>query len=181
MDTEIWRPIVGYEGLYSVSSLGRVRREASVIRIADHLGGRARLPQRDVTLRGNRDGYVICDLWKDASRTTAYVHALVATSFIGPRDAGQEVNHVNGDKTHNRVENLEYVTKSKNIRHAFANNLKPRGAAHHKAKLTLDAVHVIRATNITPVGVAATLAARYGVSIVTIGKVHRRETWSHVT
>lgn len=65
------------------------------------------------------------------------VHALVAEAFIGPRPSGLEVNHKDGDKRNNRPENLEYVTRSENMRHCFRIGLgnPPRGDNHFSVKL----------------------------------------------
>lgn len=188
MPNEIWRPIPGREGQFSASSLGRVRREPSVIRLAAHLGGKAHLPQRLLTQRRTAEGYQgrkakgywTCNLWIGGLVVTEYVHRLVAAAFLGPCPDGKEVNHLDGDKSHNTPDNLEYVTRQENATHAARLGLKARGEGHGRARLTADAVREIRAANLTVVGTADTLAQRFGVAPITIGKVHRRETWRHL-
>src|SRR3990167_5147106 len=105
MDHEEWRPVPGFEGLYSVSSLGRVRSERIVI------------------LRGEISnwGYPQVALRKDGQYKSRTIHSLVAEAFHGPRPPKHVVNHRNGTKRDNRPENLEYVTQKGNVAHAFAN------------------------------------------------------------
>ena len=133
-----------------------------------------------LSLRQKRDGYWICDLWVGGHVRTEYVNRLVAAAFIGPCPEGQEVNHRDGNKSNNSQRNLEYVTPQGNKDHAQTINCVARGERHGRAKLTAEAVREIRGANITVVGTADALAEQFGVSPVTIGKVHRRETWRHV-
>lgn len=92
MTEEIWRPVVGYEGLYEVSSYGRVR---SLRR------------GRILTSSINRDGYVRCHIKVNGVSKYYLVHRMVAEAFIPNPDNLPQVNHKDEDKTNNRVENLE--------------------------------------------------------------------------
>jgi hypothetical protein len=103
---EIWKPVVGYEGWYSVSNRGRVKR---IARGRSTRRGRLRVGTPD------RDGYLRLVLNRYAVRTGFYVHQLVACAFIGPCPAGMEVDHIDRDVTNNRVENLRYVTHAENL------------------------------------------------------------------
>lgn len=163
MDNEIWKPVPGFEGLYSVSSQGRVRSE------------------RVVVLKGdiNNWGYPQVALHVDGTYLKRSIHSLVAEAFIGPRPPKQVVNHINGIKTDNRPDNLEYTTQSGNHKHAYRTGLKRVGEKHHRAKLCEGDIRLIRAANITPRGAAAALAKQLGVSVVTIRKIHRGVTWEH--
>ena len=101
--TETWRPALDFEGVYEVSSEGRVRRI-----------GRAPLkPQRD------KRGYLVVDLVADGRRKNAKIHRLVATAFLPPKPGCGEVNHLDGDKANNAVSNLEWTDRSGNLKHAF--------------------------------------------------------------
>lgn len=113
--SEQWRPIPGYEDLYSVSDLGRVRREG---------GGSGARPGRIVTPVLGRQGYYVVQLWRHSKRFPTTVHALVAAAFIGSRPAGAYVNHIDGQKRNNRVVNLEYVTPGENSAHAYRTGLR---------------------------------------------------------
>lgn len=114
-----WKPVKDYEGLYEVSSDGRVRSLDRLDRLGRKVAGRIRRH----SLAGR--GYPHMPLHKDQKQTGKYIHRLVAEAFLGPRE-GMEVNHINGDKTDNRVENLEWVTPSQNILHSLANGLTRR-------------------------------------------------------
>lgn len=178
MDNEQWRDVVGFESLYSVSSLGRVRSAGRIV--PGKHGSLRRLPVTMLKGWKTQEGYVACRLYRsDGTSTTANIHRLVAIAFLGTPPPRHEVNHVDGHKANNRLENIEYVTHSNNIRHAFSTGLSKQGAAHHRAKLTAAQVTEIRAANISPRGSAAALAARFNVAIVTIRKVHRCVTWVH--
>ena len=107
---ETWKPVIGWEDSYEVSDEGRVRRSCE---------GRATFIGRIQKPTLNRKGYPIANLNRDGRRQIIPVHKLVATAFIGPRPAGKEINHRDGNKTNNALPNLEYVTPSENMRHSY--------------------------------------------------------------
>ena len=108
---ETWKDVVGYEGLYRVSNLGRIR---SFVR-----GG-----QRGciLALTTHRQGYKIVKFY---DRKSYLVHRLVAESFIPNPEDKATVNHIDGNKANNRISNLEWATQSENNKHAFLTGLKP--------------------------------------------------------
>jgi hypothetical protein len=108
---EVWRAVGGYEGIYSVSSLGRVRRDAP--------GSGTRVGYVLVQSVGS-NGYAHVRLCRDKEATTKHVHALVADAWYGPPPPDREVDHRNGDRTDNRLVNLERVTPAENKRRALA-------------------------------------------------------------
>lgn len=115
MNVEIWKDVVGYENLYQVSNAGRVR---SVNRtILDANGKIVRYKGKELRLR-QKGGYsyaLLCNGHEKAFR----VHRLVAFAFIPTSDTTLQVNHINGDKLDNRVENLEWCTASENQKHSY--------------------------------------------------------------
>lgn len=124
---EIWKPITGYEGLYSVSNLGNIK---SLERVVPHgKSGTRRFPEK---LKTPTDvhGYLYCHLYKNNSSKRFAVHRLVAEAFIPNLDGKPEVNHKDGDKHNNCVENLEWATKSENMRHAASIGLHSQYDRH---------------------------------------------------
>lgn len=170
---ECWKPVPAYADFYQVSNQGRVRRIA---------GGPGACAKRVLKSCNDRDGYAFVTLCQHGHRKTQRVHPLVAHAFLGPCPDGLEVNHKNGVKDDNGVENLEYTTKSENVKHAYrVLGRKPLlGEAQVRAKLTAVAVKDIRQRYAEGGITHCALAVQYGVASVTIGRILRRERWAHV-
>jgi len=172
LETEEWRAIVGYEGIYEVSNLGRVRR----VKPGKHTHvGLIRRPSP------NGAGYLTLGLWRDGQGSGYIaVHELVAEAWIAPRPPGHEVNHKDGNKRNNRPQNLEWVTRGDNFRHAYRLGLRmpPCGETQGQAKLTEDAVREIRESNAEVS--CAELARRFKVDPSTVWVARYRRTWCHV-
>ena len=116
---EVWKDVVGYEGLYQVSNLGNVKS------LPKHKGCGVGYTQPERILRNSCNGhYLFVYLSKDHKQKMHYVHRLVAQAFIPNPENKREVNHINGVKKDNRVENLEWNTSSENTIHAFENGLE---------------------------------------------------------
>jgi hypothetical protein len=111
---ERWLPVVGYEGLYEISSLGRVKRLGRTNSQGMRLQGRLKTltpvagPDRKVT------PYLRVGLTRDGSQTTVTVHSQVALAFIGPRPEGMVVRHLDGNCLNNALSNITYGTYSEN-------------------------------------------------------------------
>lgn len=120
---EIWKDVMGYEGRYQVSNLGRVKS----LKRKFGCFGRAKTSFKEIIIKPttNSRGYVTMLLWDDGKIKGTTVHRLVATHFIPNNNALElTVNHKNGIKTDNRVENLEWLTRGDNVRHGLKIGLK---------------------------------------------------------
>lgn len=117
---EEWQPVVGFEGQFEVSSLGRVKALAHSVR---HWCGRdIAKPERIVNQSRHSGGYAVVSL-RDGKKH--FVHRLVMQAFVGEPPAGMnDVNHIDGVKQNNCRENLEYCTRLHNVRHALATGLQ---------------------------------------------------------
>ena len=127
---EIWRDVKNYEGLYQVSNYGRIKS------LYDN---RIKILKPSV-----QDGYLATHLSKKNIRTHFMIHRLVADAFFSNIDNKPYINHKDGVKYNNCVWNLEWVTQSENIRHAYATGLIKSGAEHYQSKLTPEQVKFIR-------------------------------------
>ena len=116
-------------------------------------------------------------LHKDGQAIPQYIHRLVAQHFIPKVEGKTEVNHIDGDKSNNRVENLEWVTSSENKIHAIEKGLTGVGVRHPRAKLKKEDIEYIRENYIPyhkEFGKTA-LAKRFGVSPSAIYKIIKRQ------
>ena len=119
---EIWKPIKDYEGLYEVSNLGNIK---SVKRKAKNRGKGKRII-RERILKPSMDrpnGYYQIKLSKNGKLKTFKIHKLVIEHFLNKISKGLVVNHIDGNKLNNNINNLEICTQKDNIRHAIDNNL----------------------------------------------------------
>lgn len=104
MEKEIWRDIEGYNGLYQVSNMGRVKSLNY-----DRTGKEKILKQYK-----DKDGYLYINLCKNSKKKTLKVHRLVALAFIDNPDGKEEIDHINTIRDDNRLENLSWATRKEN-------------------------------------------------------------------
>ncbi|MBQ3444471.1 MAG: NUMOD4 motif-containing HNH endonuclease [Selenomonadaceae bacterium] len=171
---EIWRNVtdyVGYEGLYQISTYGRFQ--------SLHYGYR-----RILKWSISEKGYAMVTMCNKSTKKAVPVHVLVAKAFIPNPENKPEVNHKDGNKLNNHVNNLEWVTGKENVRHAWRNGLvkQKNGTENHNAKLKKEDVLYIR-QHYKPYhhkfGVAA-LAREFNVSPQTIFNVITRKTYKNI-
>ena len=108
---EQWKPISGYEGLYEVSDLGRVKSFDRIDKIGRLHKGRVLKAAKE------GGGYSFVSLFRNGVRSHKKVHQLVAEAFLGKCPNGYEVNHIDENKSNNSCNNLEYVTRHENLVH----------------------------------------------------------------
>jgi len=139
-DNEIWKDIPNYEGIFQASTFGRIKRLAYISR--DRVGKPLPRQERILKLTRHPRGYIKTRLFISNDNFKPFqVHRLIAFTFLGnPPEGYDQVNHINGVKDDNRIENLEWCNNSLNQIHSNANGLrihKKRGE-HRWAKIVLD-------------------------------------------
>jgi len=168
IEGERWEQIDEYEDWYEISDFGRVKRVKAA---------RGTYIGRILKPSINSNGYSQVKLCKNGKEHSVKAHVLVTNAFIGPCPDGMERNHMDGDKTNNRLDNLEYVTPSENVTHAFVTGLaQHRGEKHSSSKLTESNVHEIRRLSCEEL--QESMAKRFGVSSQSISAVVTGITWS---
>jgi len=175
MIQEIWKDIKGYEDKYQVSSFGRVRSL-----------------DRDINRKGKilkhcyfSNRYTYVSLCKEGTRSNKLIHRLIAQAFIPNPENYPQINHKNGIKDDNRLENLEWVSQSMNMKHAFKTGLIKwtkemfEGENNPGSKLNNEKVREIRLKLLQ--GCKGTeLAKEYGVYSSQIYKIRDNKAWKHL-
>lgn len=172
---EKWLPVVGWESIYEVSDYGRVRRVAS---------GRGAIAGKLLKPIKHINGYQVAHFRFNGRNSIMLLHRVVCAAFLGKLPDGKEVNHKNGDRGDNRLVNLEYVTRSENLKHKFrvlkSPPIRNKGESAGRAKLTNAQVIEIRRRYSTNNVSQQSLALEFGVSQPVIGFIVRRVTWKHI-
>jgi len=143
---EIWKPIIGFEQTHLVSNYGRVKALARYITSGCVKKPLLR-PEKIINQKISLTGYCHIAIQCNKVRKDTNAHRLVAEAFIDNKKNLPEVNHIDGNKANNRVENLEWVTNGDNQRHAFRIGLKKKrfGTNHHNGILSdKDALKIIK-------------------------------------
>lgn len=122
---EVWKDIPGYEGIYQASNLGRIRTKPGKVTYTERHGIR-HWKTRILKGRGNNPttGKRV-SLWKDGKAKDWLVARLVGMTFLGIPEKGMTINHKDGNRFNNNVENLEWLSLADNVRHAFKTGLMP--------------------------------------------------------
>ena len=170
---EIWKPIKGFEGFYEISNFGKVKRICTKIgKPCNKLLGES----------PDKSGYIHYSICKNGKVVTKTAASLVMENFVAPRPKNVQVNHKNGNKRDNRPENLEYISRTENIRHA-RDVLKVKhghpGEDHIFAKLNDKKVREIRNTK-NYFGLNSFFAKKFGISNSLVSLIKLNKSWTHI-
>lgn len=167
---EVWKVIPDHTN-YEASDRGRIRRAA---------GGKGTRAGRAPKLKFDRVGYAyFTPSTGGVAGKHLRVHIAVAAAFHGPRPPGMSIDHVNGVRTDNRPDNLQYVTHAENMKRAAGLGLMARGERHRHARLTEASVLSIRERHAGG-ETQSSIARSYGVHVVTVSDVILGKTWKHI-
>lgn len=161
MQKEIFKDVIGYEGLYQVSNLGRVKS------LSNNKLKKEKILKQNVSNCGYKQ---VC-LSKKNKYKTYTIHKLVANNFLSNNDNKRTVNHINCIKTDNRLENLEWCTTSENTKHAYNNGLINVSKAENHVNSKLTNVQVLEIRAIGRSLKQREIAEMYGVSQVIISNI----------
>lgn len=165
---EIWKKVKGFEEQYEVSNLGNLR---GIDKYVNHYrGGKSFYKGVPKKGRLSSKGYLRCNLKVDGKSYDFTLHRLVAITFLDKIEGKDFVNHINGIKTDNRLENLEWCTQSENITHAVKERLI-------KTKLTDTQVMEILSSNLS----TRKLGVIYGVHSSIIWRIKNKIAYKHLT
>lgn len=155
---ENWKDIIGFEGLYQISDLGNVR---SI--------------RKNIIMKPKQDeqGY-----YRITLKNKLYlIHRLVGIHFIPNPLNKRTINHLNGVKTDNTINNLEWATDAENIKHAVDTGLiNQKGSKNANSRLSESDIIYIRESTLTP----TKLAGIFGIHRTYIHKIRNKEKWKHL-
>lgn len=167
---EKWKLVIGFEGSYEVSNLGRIK---SLQRwtVGEHI----------VPIRLWR-GYCMVQLWKNNKNYVRRVHRLVALSFIPNLENKPQVNHKDGNKLNNTLPNLEWMTSSENHQHAYDNKIRviPKGEENPQSRLTEKKVHKIKQL-ISKKMAYRLIAIKFKISKSYVSAINNGRSWDWVS
>ncbi len=176
--SEIWKSIEGYNGLYEVSNFGRVKSYC-----LDAVG----LMKKDYKPKMMKDssnglGYRYVVLSKNNNSKNLYIHRLVLKAFVPNPQNKPQVNHKNGIKDDNKLENLEWCTRSENAKHACKMGLwsDHKGENNNYSKLNNNQVVMIKKILKLKKYYQREIGKMFGVHQMTISRIQRGLIWHHV-
>lgn len=179
--TEVWKPVVGFEGLYEVSDLGRVRSLDRIREGRNHFGPfKFKRPGAMLKPRVDRDGYIRVVL-NNYGPQDRFVHHLVLEAFGFPRPEGLQTRHLNGSRKDNRLLNLAWGDGFEQCADKKRHGTLPlpKGELNGAAKLTTQQVHAMR--RLYAEGAKQDdLAAAYDITQPNVSLVVNRKAWVHV-
>jgi len=173
---EIWKDILGYEGHYQISNLGRVK---SLPKIKKNRDGYCTTKEKFLKPNNYSNKYAVFDLSLNLKVKRHLAHRLLAIAFIPNAENKPFINHKNGNKLDNSLGNLEWVSASENAKHAFDMGLRKRGEVHSKSIFTDNQVIDIK-QRLAKGENGASIARLYNACKSTIHNIKKNKTWKHL-
>lgn len=176
--TENWKPVVGHEGAYEVSDLGRVRSISRVMSVPSRSGRLYERGLRGRVLKFSKDhaGYSVCSLWFGHVKRFARAHVLVLEAFTGVRPDGCFGCHRDGNPANNSAPNLYWGTQKENMRDAIRHGTLRRGERISFSKLSASGVDDIR--RMRGHASQSELSRRFGVRQSQISRIQNFRAWA---
>jgi len=165
MKNERWKPVKGYEGHYEISDHGRVKSL-----------------KRNIILktRKNRDGYRIVNLSENGKQDTFLVHRLMGISFIPNLNNLRCINHLDGIKENNVLDNIEWVTHSENLLHAYKIGLRLPTSGENNGMSTLTNKEVLEIRDLKGKYNQTEIGDLYGISQPAVSGILSKNTWASI-
>lgn len=181
LEKETWKPIKGFEKLYQVSNLGRIKRIECIIKQNHPVQKERVIKERIIKSAINARGYERIIL-SNKEKNNFSVHRLVATAFIENPFNKPEINHIDGIKNNNNSLNLEWATPKENMNHAHKTELMnlQRGENHWRSLLKKEDIIKIRSINPKKYKEQILLAKYFQINVSTIRDILLNKTWRHL-
>lgn len=171
---EVFKDVVGYEGFYKISNIGNVKSLSRTILKNGIYPFKSK--EKNLKNRFNNNYYYVT-LCKNNTYKTFRNHRLIAMAFIPNPNNKPMVNHINGIKTDNRIENLEWCTSKENVNHAISTGLiNQNGVNSINSRLTEKEILEIRSLNLPHLEISE----KYNISKSYVSSIKRRRTWKHI-
>ena len=180
MENIIWKPVKGYEDYYEISNLGEIRSVERYVELATHKYFKK---QKTLTQFNDGRGYKHVKLYDGKANPKSFtVHKLVALTFIENPNNYIEINHIDHNKQNNSVENLEWTSRSENIRHSYLmrDPKTYKGSGNKNSKLTEEQVIQMREEHKTGRFTYKQLAEKYLVGTTLVSYIVKNKVWKHV-
>lgn len=178
-DAETWSPVIDFEGLYEVSSLGRIKSICKVIKRV-YRGTQSNYVNSEKVLKPwpATNGYLCISLRKNGKTFVFRLHRIVAESFMGRCPKDMEVCHNNGIRNDTSLKNLRFDTRSNNHRDKINHQTDNRGHRHPLSRLSESDVKKI--ISLKCAKTKTEIAREFNVTVGHISEIHRGKKWGHI-
>lgn len=174
---ELWVDVVGYEGLYMISNLGQIKRLQRTVCRKD--GRQAEIAEKVLSPGSGKSRYQSIRLTNGDVVSTAYIHHIVLTAFLGIRPHGMQACHCDGDRQNNSISNLRWDTVSANHADKRLHGTSNTGEKNQNSKLSDQLVANLRRRRKEGASIT-TLANEFSVSRMTASRAASHKSWSHI-